>query len=74
MSENVGYPNVMMLSIYEFCGNQFSKDHTLLDINEITIMHVVWKLWYLESKEYLGKYVYYTIEQTICCHVKYSEG
>jgi hypothetical protein len=64
----------MMLNIYEFHENQGSKDHIFLDINEITFMHVVWNLWYLESKEYLGKYVYYTTEHTICHHVKYSGG
>jgi len=32
------------------------------------------KLVILESKDYLGKYVYYTIQHTICCHVKYWEG
>jgi len=64
----------MMLRSYEFCENQGSKDHIFLDINEITLTQVMWKLWYLESKEYLGKYVYYTIQHTICCHVKYSEG
>jgi hypothetical protein len=64
----------MILNIYEFCENRGSKDRIVLDINEITFIHVVWDLWYLESKDYLGKYVYYTIKHTICPHAKFSEG
>jgi hypothetical protein len=64
----------MMRNIYEFCENQGSKDHIFLGVNEIAVMHVVWNVWHLESREYLGTYVHYTIEHAICRHVKYLEG
>jgi hypothetical protein len=41
MRGNVRYLIVVMMNIYEFCENQGSKDRIFLDINEITVMHVV---------------------------------